>query len=192
MDRIYLDLETTLLDEQGSIVEIAAKYFRDGKYVSAWSGKCFAPDTKISLDALKVNGHTFASLNALRSEKDILLSFFDWLLKLEGKPDMAGINVHFDFHFLKNRAKIYNIEVGSVLPYRLHDITNISRFLQKIGLLEVKRSGQGNSLKDLADALGITYNEKDLHTAEGDVSLYEAIDRKLEELATQAMCKCKV
>jgi ribosome-associated translation inhibitor RaiA len=40
--------------------------------------------------------------------------------------------------------------------------------------------------------LGITYNEKDLHTADGDVSLYQAIDSKLEELAKQAMCKCKV
>jgi DNA polymerase III epsilon subunit-like protein len=192
MDRVYLDLETTLLDEQGSIVEIAAKYYRDGKYVSGFSGKCFASDAKISLDALKVNGHTFASLNSLRSEKDILLSLFDWILKLEGKPDLAGINIHFDFHFLKNRAKLYNVEVGSVLPYRLHDITNISRFLQTIGLLQVKRSGAGNSLRDLADTLGITYNEKDLHTADGDVSLYQAIDSKLEELAKQAMCKCKV
>lgn len=192
MDRIYLDLETTLLDEQGSIVEIGAKYFRNGKYTSAFSGKCFAPTAKISLDALRVNKHTFTSLNSLRTEKDILLSFFDWLLGLEGKPDLAGINIHFDFHFLKNRAKLYNIEVGSVLPYRLHDITNISRFLQKIGLLEVKSSGQGNSLKDLADALGVKYEQKDLHTADGDVSLYQGIDEKLEQLAIQAMCKCKV
>jgi DNA polymerase III epsilon subunit-like protein len=192
MDRIYLDLETTLLDEQGSIVEIGAKYFRDGKYTSAFSGKCFAPTAKISLDALRVNKHTFSSLNSLKTEKDVLLSFFDWLLGLEGKPDLGGVNIHFDFHFLKNRAKLYNIEVGSVLPYRLHDITNISRFLESVGLLKIKRSGQGNSLKDLADALGVQYEQKDLHTAEGDVSLYQTIDMKLEELVKQATCKCKV
>lgn len=192
MDRIYLDLETTLLDEQGSIVEIGAIYFRDGKYVSAYNAKCFAHDAKISLDALRVNKHTFTSLNSLKTEKDVLLGFFDWLLGLEGKPDLGGVNIHFDFHFLKNRAKLYNIEVGSVLPYRLHDITNISRFLESIGLLKIKRSGQGNSLKDLADALGVQYELKDLHTAKGDVSLYQTIDTKLEELVKQATCKCKV
>lgn len=192
MDRIYLDLETTKLDESGSIVEIAAEYYRSGKRVSGYSGKCFAPDSIITLDALKVNKHTFASLNSLKSEKDTLLSFFDWLLGLEGKPDLAGVNVHFDFHFLKNRAKLYNVEVGSVLPYRLHDITNIARFLETIGLLKIHRSGQGNSLKDLATALGIEVQQDKLHTAEGDVSLYYPVDSKLESLARQALCQCKV
>lgn len=192
MEKIYLDLETTGLNESNSIVEICAVYYRNGKFVSSFSDKCFDLDCNVNLEALKVNKYTFASLNSLKSEKQVLLNFFDWLLKLEGKPDLAGVNVHFDYHFLKNRARAYNIEVGSVLPYRLHDITNIARFLQSVGLLEIKHSKQGNSLKDLADALDIEYNENSLHTAIGDVSLYQEVDSKLEKLITKALCQCKV
>jgi DNA polymerase III epsilon subunit-like protein len=193
MERIYLDLETTRLDEDGSIVELSASYYKDGKRVSAVSLKGVNLGAKITLDALRVNKHTFSSLNSLKTEKQLLESFFDWLLGLPlSSPELAGVNVHFDFHFIKNRAKLYNIEVGSVLPYRLHDITNISRFLESIGLLKISRSGKGNSLKDLALSLGIEVDQASLHSADGDVALYPLVDQKLQELAKQAMCQCKV
>jgi DNA polymerase III epsilon subunit-like protein len=191
-NRLYLDLETTHLSHTGSIVEIAAEYYIDDKLVASFNDKGFDETAIVSLDALKVNKHTFASLKQLRSEKDLLLYFVDWLLTLKGSPEMAGVNIQFDYNFLKTRAQKYNIDIGSVLPYRLHDITNISRFLSSIGLLQVKNSGKGNSLKDLADTLKIEYKEEELHSAKGDVSLYFKIDKKLTELAVQAMCKCKV
>jgi DNA polymerase III epsilon subunit-like protein len=193
MERIYLDLETTGLDESGSIVELSASYYKDGKRISAVSLKGANLSAKITLDALQVNKHTFASLNFLKTEKQLLESFFDWLLGLPlSSPELAGVNVHFDFHFIKNRAKLYNIEVGSVLPYRLHDITNISRFLESIGLLKISRSNKGNSLKDLALSLGIEVDTNSLHSADGDVALYPLVDQKLKELAEQAVCRCKV
>lgn len=192
MQRIYLDLETSHLDHSGSIVEIAAEYYKDHKKISSFSDKGFERGSKISLDALRVNKHSFHSVNCLRTEKELLQAFFDWLLSIEGTPDLAGVNIHFDFHFIKNRASLYQIEVGSVLPYRLHDITNISRFLQNIGLLKINRSTKGNSLKDLALALDIKFEQDKLHTAEGDVSLYYPVDSKLENLAKQALCQCKV
>ena len=133
--RLYLDLETTLLDHSGSIVEIAAEYYVDGKLETSFNAKGFDENAKISLDALKVNHHTMTSLRSLKTEKELIFYFVDWLVTLKGNPELAGINVHFDYHFLKARAQRYNIDLGSVLPYRLHDMLVISRFLITLGIL---------------------------------------------------------
>jgi DNA polymerase III epsilon subunit-like protein len=189
MNRIYLDLETTGLDDENSIVEVSAIYYKGTQRVTSFSSKGFDNEAIVALDALKVNKHTFASLKALRSEKELLMGLFDWILGIQGNPDLAGVNIQFDFNLIKSRAKKYNIIVGSALPYRLHDITNISRFLVKIGLLDIKNSGKGNSLRDLATALGVSFKEEDLHSADGDVGLYYPVDIALEQLVLKATGK---
>jgi DNA polymerase III epsilon subunit-like protein len=193
MNRIYLDIETTGLDSDNSIIEIAAFHYKGNELISQFSDTGRDTKSVVNLDALRVNKYNFNSLaNIYKSEEQLLMNFFNWLLKIDSKPDLAGINIQFDYNLIKERAKKYNIVVGSLLPYRLHDITNISRFLTKIGLLNIKSSGSGNSLKDLATALNITFNEEILHSAVGDVSLYYEVDSKLEQVAKEAMCRCKV
>ena len=192
MNRIYLDLETTGLKGDNSIIEISARYYNGNSQITSFSGRGFDKASIVNLEALRVNKYTFSNLKAVNSEEELLMSFFDWLLSVEGNPDLAGVNIQFDYNLLQSRAEKYNIIIGSVLPYRLHDITNISRFLTKIGLLSIKNSGKGNSLRDLATALGVTFNEKDLHSADGDTALYYPVDTGLEKLAKDAMCKCKV
>ena len=192
MNRIYLDLETTGLKSDNSIIEISARYYNGDKQVTSYSGTGFNNTSIVDLEALRVNKYTFSNLKSVKSEEDLLTGFFDWLLSIEGNPDLAGVNIQFDYNLLKARAEKYNIVIGSVLPYRLHDITNISRFLTKIGLLNIKNSGKGNSLRDLATALGVPFNEKDLHSADGDTALYYPVDIGLEKLAKEALCKCKV
>jgi DNA polymerase III epsilon subunit-like protein len=192
MNRIYLDVETTGLDGENSIIEISARYYNGDKQITSYSGNGFDKTSIVNLEALKVNKYTFANLDEAKTEESLLKSFFDWLLSIESNPDLAGVNIQFDYNLLKARAAKYNIVIGSVLPYRLHDITNISRFLTKIGLLNIKNSGKGNSLRDLAVALGVTFDEKDLHSADGDTALYYPVDIGLEKLAKEAMCRCKV
>jgi DNA polymerase III epsilon subunit-like protein len=192
VNRIYLDLETTGLGAENSIIEISARYYRGSEQITSFSGSGFAKESIVNLEALRVNKYTFANLDAVNSEEALLKSFFDWLVPIEGSPDLAGVNIQFDYNLLKARAEKYKIVVGSVLPYRLHDITNISRFLTKIGLLNIKNSGKGNSLKDLATTLGVTFDEEDLHSADGDTALYYPVDVALENLVKKALCGCKV
>jgi len=199
MDKLYLDLETTGLDpNKNSIIEIAATYIYSSGHEEKFQGEAQANLSLVNLDAIKLNNRNLKNLvtdpiyNEIQ-EKQLIINFFTWLLKLKlNNPYLAGINVHFDFNFLKERAKVYNIEVGSVLPYRLHDIGNIARFLENIGLIKVNSEIKGGTLDKYLKALAVPFEEKALHTAKGDVHLSIVLDKKLEELAKSALCQCNL
>jgi len=191
MNYLYLDLETTGLLKNNSIIELAASFYKEGKLVSSFYEKCNAGDQNIDLEALKLNKTKFKDLNSRCSEKELIQKFCDWLLSLDiFNVELAGVNVHFDYNFLKNRAEQYNIVLGSVLPYRLYDISQDIRTAVKLGLLTIQKSGKGNSLLDAAKALKLEFEEKNLHSAKGDVDLYVKVHKEIEKIFKQAMCSC--
>lgn len=191
MGIIYLDLETTGTKQHNSIIEIAAEYHVDGQRKSAYSGKCFDPDSVINLEALNVNKTKFSELQSRRHEKDILMGFFDWLLgiiAIDENIELTGINIQFDFNLLSNRAAKYSINTDGVLPYRLEDIGQLSRLLVKLGLLQIKKApGKGNTLKNLCTTLEVDLGANKLHSAEGDVALYSIVHNKLMEILIKAI-----
>lgn len=193
MGTIYLDLETTGIKHDTSIIEIAAEYHVNGSKVTSFDAKCFDPDSIVLLEALNVNKTRFVDLKSRKTEKDALMIFFDWLLDVVNEDtnlELSGVNIQFDSNFLAARAKKYSINIDGVLPYRLHDIGQESRLLIKHGLLEVKKSpGKGNSLKDLCSALGIEVGISQLHTAVGDVALYPLVQAKLTEILNKSLGK---
>lgn len=192
MGYLYLDLETTGIEADNSITEIAASYYKDGRCVSTFDVKCGNLKSKINLDALKVNKTSFAELAEKNSEEEALKKLFDWILSLPPDSDleMVGVNPQFDFNFLKNRAKHYNIEIGSVIPYRLNDLGQDARLLVKLGLIVIKKSGKGNTLLDIAKALNIEVDETSLHSAKGDIDLYVKVHEGLLNKFRQALCAC--
>ena len=199
MNKLYLDLETTGLDpSKNSIIEIAATYIYPSGYEEKFQGEAQANLSLINLDAIKINNRNLKNLinqpiYNKNQEKELIVNFFSWLLKLNiNNLYLTGINVHFDFNFLKERAKLHNIEVGSVLPYRLHDIGNVARFLESIGLIKVSPEIKGGTLDKYLKALKIPFEQKTLHTAKGDVELSIVLDKQLEVLAKTALCQCKL
>lgn len=192
MGYLYLDLETTGIETDNSITEIAASYYKDGKCLSTFDVKCSNLNSKINLDALKISKTSFAKLAERNSEEEALKKLFDWILSLPSDSDleMVGVNPQFDFNFIKNRAKTYNIEIGSTLPYRLNDLGQDARLLVKLGLVVIKKSGKGNTLLDIAKALGVEVDETSLHSAKGDVELYVAVHQALLNKFRQALCAC--
>lgn len=191
MSKLYADLETTGTEtEDASIIEIAALYYKDGKRVTAFTARGVDPTAKVNLSALKVNGYNFTELKKMNSEEDMIKGFLDFILSLKDKPELCGITIHFDYRFIKYRAKKYNIDTEGVLPYRLNDIAQRARDYEEKGLFKVVRTpGQGNTLKDLCVALNVPYDEKQLHTAEGDTALYPLIDEALDNLMLKALGK---
>ncbi len=191
MSKLYVDLETTGVEtEDASIIEIAALLYKDGKRVTAFTARGFDPTAKVNLSALNVNKYTFTELLKLKSEEDMIKGFLDFILTMKEKPELCGITIHFDYRFIKYRAKKYNIDTEGVLPYRLNDIAQRARDYEQKGLFKVVRTpGLGNTLKDLCIALKVPYDEKQLHTAEGDTALYPLIDEALDNLIMGALTK---
>lgn len=193
MGIIYFDLETTGTKSHNSILEIAAEYHKDGQRVTSFSAKGFDPEAVVNLEALNVNKTKFKDLAARRSEKEMLQSFFDWVLDIVDKDsdiELTGINIQFDYNLVGQRANKYNINTDGVLPYRLEDIGQLSRLLVKLGLLQIKKApGKGNTLKNLCTTLEIDLGVNKLHSAEGDVALYSVVHKKLMELLERAIGK---
>lgn len=184
MNLLVLDLETTGLDsEANGILSIAAKLYNSNReVVTSFKSNCNPEDAEINLGALKVNRFTIETIKSLRSEKDTILHFCDWLLslKVDGELVVAGHNVHFDLSFIKSKLKKYNISgFDQAVSHRVIDTASVGRVLVEAGVLPKNTK---ISLKDLVVASGIEYDSERHHSAEYDVNITAKLLFKMIDL----------
>ena len=173
MSILVFDLETTGLNStKNTIVSIAAKLFDSNRnIITSYTTDCFNPDGEINLQALLINRFTLSRLSNLKTEKEALFGFCDWLLSLPRTEEIiiAGHNVSFDLDFIKKRLLSSNIEgFDQVASYRVIDTAGWGRLLALSGILP---SNTKVSLSGLVKVLNIPYDETKHHGASYDVDL---------------------
>lgn len=189
MKILFLDTETTGLDPAvNSMIEVAMEYHVDGKKIDEFTVQLFDKQSarQVDLNALKVNGQSINKLYALPDESKGVASLTEWLTKLDNKDlVIAGHNVEFDIKFVKATLNKYGITgFDQVVSGRTMDTHAIAKALIYAGKLDpVSVTGKpGTSVGNLAKALGIDLNGRELHSAKDDVSVTAEIFYKMIDL----------
>ena len=111
---IVVDVETSGLDpKEHSILSIGALDFDNPK--NTFYGECRLKEgARIDQSALNVNGFTVEKINnSLMSCRQLIEKFLEWSLKFNNRT-LAGHNFHFDYNFLLEHFKFYNL----IWPFR--------------------------------------------------------------------------
>lgn len=188
MDILFIDLETTGLDpKENSIIQIAARAYKDGKEVNRFSRYCFDRTAKINMNAMKINKTKIADLVLKSHESEVLKDFADFLISLDLKDKtIAGHNVGFDISFMKERLSKYSIDGwDDVTGYRIQDTSVIGKFLMEAGIIDGSLGKSGTGLKNIAKVLGLEVNESRLHNADTDVDLTAQVYYGMLDKATK-------
>lgn len=179
----FIDLETTGFAsktgynkngrwvKENVIIEIAALlYDEKSKEVVGEFHEYIKPDKdKIPKKITEITGITNAMVKDCRSEEDVLIDFFDWLL--EANPEkLVGHNFKsFDWRFLKDKANRYNI---ALKEFGIIDTLAEARKKSKEGKLPLTRHTQ----EIIAKHFHIEY---EAHSAIEDVKALIRIYEKL-------------
>ena len=108
---IVVDVETTGVDpKENSLLSIGAVDFENPD--NYFYGECKLRERAvINPKALDVNGFTIEKINSSEKTcKELLEAFLLWANKIQDKT-LAGHNVQFDYNFIFEHFKFYNLTV---------------------------------------------------------------------------------
>ena len=176
MNIISVDVETSgLHPERNSILSIGA--VETGKPENTFYAECNAfQGARINDEALRVNG--FKRIDVInnpkrKSEAQIITDFIDWVMRIDRNPFMLGMNVSFDYGFIKYAAE--RAEMRTPFNFRtldLHTIAAVKLFLDK-----GKLPPPTLSLNEILLAVGLP-KEPDPHNGlTGATCCYQAADK---------------
>src|SRR3989344_8742109 len=123
---IIVDLETSGADfKESSILSIGAVDFNNPD--NTFYGECkIRENAKIDPKAMEVNGFTLEQINNNpKSCEQLLKEFLNWALNIDDMT-LAGHNVQFDFNFLVEGFKFYNVEW--IFGWKMVDVQSIFYF----------------------------------------------------------------
>jgi DNA polymerase III epsilon subunit-like protein len=184
MNLLFVDLETTNTNPKtGSILQLAAELYVNGKSVMQFNQKIGHDHATIDLGAFKVNRVRIGQLSSLGNpELKVLSDFVDFVLtanSLYKSITIAGWNVSFDVNFLTEALERNNITgLQSVTSYRTLDVASVANFLNEVGIINVDKVNS----RSIFEHLALKFNDSDLHDAITDVRLTAETYFKLKKL----------
>lgn len=175
MKLMFTDLETTGFSrEWDSIIEIAATIFDEDTWENLGTfHEYINPGKTIPAKITEITGITNEQVKNCRSEKEVLLSFFEWVAVMA--PDkVVGHNYNtFDGQFVDARASKFGLT-----PYKLPVVdTLVIARTKKIPVNFKTATGKPSYTQpSLADYYGIIY---EAHSAIEDIFALSKIYKKM-------------
>lgn len=167
---IIVDIETTGIDpKKHSIVSIGAVDLDNPE--NYFYGEC-KPRENALIDevAIKINGFNQERINNIQKTcKELLIEFLEWSKPIKNKT-IGGYNVHFDYNFLVEHLKLYNLDVPFM--YRLVDLHSIFYYYCLKNKIEIplRKDSSGLDLDFIIASLNMKKREG-YHNALEDVKL---------------------
>lgn len=178
MDFVFLDTETTGLEEKDEVIQLAYVVSKDGKKIAM--NQLYKPSCKISFKAMAVHGIT----EEMVADKEKLTTD-SLLIRGLKKMDATGAvmfihNAEFDLDMLLRHGYKTNMEVVDTLRCARHLLTDAEG--HSLGVIYYQY-GLYNSMPKLAAELGIDHTKIGAHNAMYDVIMLMLVARLLIRVA---------
>ena len=167
---VVFDFETTGLypNSGDTITEIGAVKISNGKIIDRFD-ELIDPERELSEEIIKITGITNEMLKGKRKEKQVVVTFMEWV----GDLPMVAHNAKFDISFLEMAFTKYNL---GTLKNTVIDTLGLSRYLES--------KERYHNLATLVKRYNIPWDEDKHHRAdydsEGTALIFHKMLEKLE------------
>lgn len=173
MVQVFLDTETTGVENGACVVEIAAIVVDDGHEIETFH-EYAKPYRKMNPAAAKVTGLNDEFLSQFPEEREVLQRFYEWLVGME-VDEVLAYNAHFDTRIINDRLMI-----DSIINYKIFDnykVVDVAKIAKKaIADGKIKKDGTKWNLTFVAGQLGLHFNA---HNALEDTRAMYEVYKKL-------------
>src|ERR1700730_12729472 len=161
--QIKFDTETTGLDNDDRIIELAGVEIIDRKETGQYYHQYICPKRQINIEALKIHGITEEFLADKPSFSEIIEPLLDFIKGAQ----LIIHNAPFDVRFLNSEFQLVGAHVTKVTDY--------CSVLDTLALAKKKHPGQQNSLDALCKRYGVDRSARKFHGALLDANLLTAV-----------------
>lgn len=190
---IFIDTETGgLKPYEHSLLTMAILVVKDGQIIDTAEYFIKHKIYNVEEKALEINKIDLREHDAMaQNSYDVANDFITFLKKhcdKNNKGILVGQNIQFDKNFLE--AFMYEcrgvhdsvLEYNNLISHRTIDLMSITAFLNLAGVLNTN----GLGLSDVIKALDIEIEERDRHTALGDiVATYKAFNKMINLIGVE-------
>lgn len=179
MIQVFLDTETTGVENGACLVEIAAIMTDDDEIIDTFHEYC-KPYRPVNPRAFAAHGISDAFLADKPEEKEVLQRFVEWIIGSNPQVIYA-YNAQFDVRIINDRVKLdYIMEDNLIDKSKVVDVAKYAKKAIATGVLP--KVGRQWSQEYVANCLGIKY---DAHSAIEDVKAMRKIFVELVKLGVK-------
>lgn len=179
MIQVYLDTETTGVENGACVIELAAIMVEDGEVIDTFHEYC-KPYRPVAPAAFKAHGISNAFLADKPEEKEVLQRFVEWILG-SGAKEVLAYNAQFDIRIVNDRVKMDHIMERNLFDDFV--VVDVAKYARKaIADGKIQKNGRTWNQEYVASCFGIKY---DAHSAIEDVKAMMQIYKNLLKLGVK-------